>query len=137
MKSAIAVFLFVLLSVGLVSADPQMNTEEGYCHFVKEAANTNNETFVGSCVSSIDVDNGVASGYVKVYEWLPKKVSESRYAEYFTSKGIIKVTSDESDTPCALVVDGNNYASNDWVSITRVKRGIVIHELTCDNGAQQ
>lgn len=95
---ALVVGLVPFLTVSGVGADPRMETNDNFCHFILDINNTDNEIFVAGCDSSITVledpaeagltaggrevaETGtdrtgyVASGYAKVVKKMPNEAA--------------------------------------------------------------
>ena len=140
-----------LLAAVAVSADPRMETNKNFCHFILDPDNTDNEIFVAGCDSVITVvekpvnaanaqiqcyENAAASGYAMV-----KKLVLLGAAPLPTGDTSV-LTSDESDTPCTMVEsNGRAYKSKTWRSTIKVdpaKKGFVTvsFELFCQDGHQ-
>jgi hypothetical protein len=155
MKRIFMFFLLVvpayLLAALAVSADPRMETNKNFCHFILDPDNTDNEIFMAGCDSVITVvekaanathaqiqcnENAVASGYATV-----KKVVPLAAAPLPTGETSV-LTSDMSDTPCTMVEsNGRAYQSKKWQSTIKVdpgKKGFVTvsFELFCQDGHQ-
>jgi hypothetical protein len=142
-----------LLSAMNVSADPRMETNKNFCHFILDATNTDNEVFMAGCDSVITVDekvaevgniqmssnilcNYVASGYGKVEKVIPLAIAP------LPPGNTLVFTSDMSETPCTMVEsNGRAYKSYNWKSTIKVQRKntnyvTVQYELTCQDGHQ-
>ena len=134
-----------------VFADPRMETNKNFCHFILDPDNTDNEIFMAGCNSVITVvekaanasyaqgqcsDNAVAIGYGTV-----KKVVPLEMAPLPTGETSV-LTSGMSDTPCTMVEsNGRAYTSKTWQSSIKVdpgKKGYVTvsYELFCQEGYQ-
>jgi hypothetical protein len=150
------VYFLLLIAVNLllaaaVSADPRMETNNNFCHFILNAENTDNEVFLAGCDSVITViekvvttagmsvkcepDNHVASGYASVTKELPAAAVPAPPGSTLT------FTSDGSTTACTMVEsNGRAYTSNKWTStikVNRVKRNgfaTVQYEIFCQDG---
>jgi len=136
--------ILMVLSITLLAsagwADPRMEINDDFCHFINDTANTDNENFVADCGSTIAVndDAGTAEGYAKISRRLPAgMVEESSFV------------GDATITPCTMVEsNGNEYTTTEWTSEIRVvkwswrrssealKFVTVIFELHCVNGQQ-
>jgi len=149
----LAVFLSVLLFAVCVSADPRMETNKDFCHFILDSQNTDNEVFLADCGSVITVvektaqtgtarikcedSNRVASGYATVVKLVPQAASP-------VSPGTtVTFTNTDSDTPCTMVEsNGRAYASKKWQSTIRAgrasKKGVVTvqYEIFCEEGRE-
>ena len=152
-------FVFLLLiSVHIVfamtaSADPRMETNDNFCHFILNADNTDNEVFFAGCDSVITVvekvagaegvtakceeSNYMASGYAAVTKTVPQAAAPIPPG---TTR---KFTSTDTDTPCTMVEsNGRQYRSQKWQSIIKVDRAYarnpvkVTYEIFCQEGVQ-
>lgn len=140
--------VLMLLVPFYVYADPRMETNDNFCHFVHNNVDDDDETFAAGCDSVISVEQGSANGHGRVVKQLPVgflnfdvPVSESNLtAPQYT---------------CTMVEsNGTAYASNEWVStITATPKYdyrhrkssrkwhrevvgyTVVYEVTCKNGA--
>ena len=150
--------LLVLVSVNLLlalnaSADPRMETNKDFCHFILDPQNTDNEVFVADCGSGIttvektekagttqikcEESNRIASGYAIVSRLVQPAASP-------VSPGTtVMFTSDDSDTPCTMVEsNGRAYTSHKWKSTIKAgrisRKGLVMvqYELFCEEGRQ-
>ena len=122
--------LFVM--AGTAAADPRMEVTDNFCHFILDPNNTDNEIFLGGCDGKIAVVDGVATGYVRIIEWLPRQEANA-----LVPKGGVRFTSGDSDAACALVdSNGTQYNSNKWESSIKVSRGKLVYKLYCRNGQQ-
>jgi hypothetical protein len=154
----ISIFLFILVAAYLLSAftafaDPRMETNKNFCHFILNADNTDNEGFLAGCDSVITVvekvaaavnaqtncteQNYVASGYALVTKDMPLAAAP------LAPNNTLRFTSDDSAVPCTMVEsNGRAYKSNKWRSSIKVgrpnKNGIVTvyYELFCQDGQQ-
>jgi hypothetical protein len=138
-----------LLVASAVSADPRMQTNDNFCHFILDPVNTDNEVFVAGCNSEITTvetvpsadlqikcENAVASGFGEVTKVVPQS------AILIPPGKTIRFTSDDSDTPCTMVEsNGRAYTSHNWKSTISVesimnRRGFVrVHYmLICQDG---
>ena len=125
------VLLVLSVSGGIVYADPRMETNDDFCHFIFDADNGDNETFVAGCGSQIMVKDGVAYGYARVSQLFGK-------FKPFHPKKNIYITSDQSNQVCTMVEsNGTVYESNEWKTMTRIRGRKVVHEIICRNGQQQ
>ncbi len=125
--------LSLMVMAGTATADPRMEVTDNFCHFILDPDNTDNEIFLGGCDGKIAVVEGVATGYVRIVEWMPRQEASA-----LVPKGGVRFTSDDSDAACALVdSNGTQYDSNDWVSKISVNRGKLVYKLYCRNGQQQ
>ena len=142
-----------LILIAIASADPRMETNNNFCHFILNADNTDNEVFLAGCNSIITVvekvaaaanmkincteQNYVASGYATVTKEMP--VAAAPLAPGTT----LRFTSDDSVEPCTMVEsNGRAYKSNKWKSSIKVGRAnknniVTVHyELFCQDGQQ-
>lgn len=152
------ILMLLVVSVHLclsapASADPRMETNKNFCHFILNPDNTDNEVFVAGCDSVITVveknvdtatvqvkceeSNYVASGYGAVTKEMPPA------AVPVPPGSTLTFTSDDSATPCTMVEsNGRAYKSNKWwstIKANRVKRnGLVTvqYEVFCQDGQQ-
>jgi hypothetical protein len=156
MKKIIILLLFVsvyLLLAVSASADPRMETNKDFCHFILDPQNTDNEVFVADCGSVIttvektdktgttqikcEASNRIASGYATVTRLVQPAASP------IAPGTTVMFTSDDSDTPCTMVEsNGRAYTSKKWQSTIKAgrtsKRGLVMvqYELFCEEGQQ-
>lgn len=155
MKKAPIYFLLLIAVTLLLAvpafADPRMETNKNFCHFILNADNTDNEVFLAGCDSLITVvektvatqtmsvkcetDNHVANGYASVTKEIPAAAVPAPPGSSLT------FTSDGSVTPCTMVEsNGRAYTSNKWsstIKVNRVKRnGLVTvqYEIFCQEG---
>jgi hypothetical protein len=142
-----------LLAVATTSADPRMETNKDFCHFILDPNNTDNEVFVAACGSVITIvekiatagtvkikceeNNRIASGYATV----TKVVRQS--ASPIPPGATVLFTNADSGTPCTMVEsNGRAYTSTKWQSAikagTATKKGLVTlqYELLCQEGEQ-
>lgn len=134
MKRILACLLFVFslhLLVALTAyADPRMETNKNFCHFILEAVNTDHEVFLAGCDSTITVaivtptagspevqcedQNRVASGYAAATKVMPAAAAP-------LPAGTLTITSNDCDTPCTMVEsNGRAYRSTSWQSVITV-----------------
>ena len=120
--------LFLLVATA-VSADPRMETNNNFCHFILDPANTDNEIFVAGCNSEITTfeavpsasvqimcENAVASGYGEATKVIPQS------AIVIPSGKTLRFTSTDSDTPCTMIEsNGRAYTSFNWKSSISVE----------------
>jgi hypothetical protein len=133
-----------------VSADPRMETNSNFCHFILDPVNTDNEVFMAGCdsqITTIEVvpsgtktnqvacENAAASGYGEVVKVIPSAASSLKPGQ------AARFTSEDSETPCTMVEsNGRAYTSYNWQSIIRVEatnqRGFVkvFYRLLCQDG---
>ena len=135
-------------------ADPRMETNKNFCHFILDPANTDNEIFFAGCNSIITTvekveitgnteirtaeceDNYIASGYAKRSKQIPSEVAP------LVPGTTLLLTSDDSDTTCTMVEsNGRAYKSHNWTSRITVgtekkKNGLVTvqYEIFCQDG---
>ena len=159
MKKLVAVLcLMVCVSISFAFhayADPRMETNKNFCHFILDAANTDNEVFFAGCDSVIttvekiettgnpatkttecEENNYIASGYGKRSKQMPPEAAPLPVGT------ILTFTSDNSNTPCTMVEsNGRAYKSYNWTSTITVgevkrKSGLVLvtYELFCQDG---
>ena len=150
--------LLLLISVHIIfavtaSADPRMETNDNFCHFILNSGNTDNEVFLAGCDSVITVvekvagageitakceeNNYMASGYATV----TKTVQQA--AAPIPPGTTLKFNSTDTDTPCTMVEsNGRQYRSQKWQSIIRVSPAVrknpvnVTYEIFCQEGVQ-
>ena len=147
--------MFVYLCVAFpVSADPRMETNKNFCHFILDPANTDNEVFFAGCNSIITTlekietvgivepkpnvpeCNYIASGFAKRSKQMPPEAAPLAPGTTLT------LTSDDSTTPCTMVEsNGTAYKSHNWTSTIKVgavkkRSGLVTvtYELFCQDG---
>ena len=148
------VILVHLLAVAAASADPRMETNKDFCHFILDPNNTDNEVFVADCGSVIttiekivnsetvrikcEENNRIASGYATVIKVVQQAASP------ISPGTTVTFTSGDSTTPCTMVEsNGREYTSRNWRSIikagTASRKGLVTvqYELFCQEGAQE
>jgi hypothetical protein len=142
MKKVMTIILLlgvVHLAGGLPAfADPRMEINKNFCHFILDPYNTDNEIFVGGCNPDIIVleiinpvqsekiteskettceENYVAAGYATVTKLIPV---EAVPVLPMTS---LTITSDESEYPCTMVEsNGRAYRSYNWWSSVKAER---------------
>ena len=155
----ICIFLLILVTAHLLFAfsafaDPRMETNKNFCHFILNADNTDNEVFSAGCNSTITVvekvaaaevntqtncteQNYVASGYAVVTREMPLAAAP------LTPNNTLRFTSDDSAVPCTMVEsNGRAYKSNKWRSAIKVSRPnrnnivTVSYEIFCQDGQQ-
>jgi hypothetical protein len=154
----ICIVLFILVTAHLLFAftafaDPRMETNDNFCHFILNANNTDNEVFLAGCDSVITVvekvaaaanmqihcteQNYVASGYAMATKEMPLAAAP------LAPSTTLKFTSDDSAVPCTMVEsNGRAYKSNKWRSAIKVgkpnKNNIVTvhYEVFCQDGQQ-
>jgi len=142
-----------LLVVTIASADPRMETNNNFCHFILDPKNTDNEVFVADCGSVIttvekivktgtvqikcEANNRIASGYATVTRVIQQAVSP------IPPGTTVLFTNADSETPCTMVEsNGRAYTSIKWQSTikagTATKKGLVTvqYELLCQEGQQ-
>jgi hypothetical protein len=129
------VALIVSVAVGLavappVSADPRMETNDNFCHFIMDPVNTDNEVFAAACDSAITTlelasppgttsascKNLVATGYGERTAVVPQAAIGVRPGT------TLSFTSADSETPCTMVEsNGRAYRSYKWKGRIRVE----------------
>lgn len=141
---------FVLFAAVHASADPRMETNNNFCHFILNPDNTDIEIFMAGCNSEITVsekvptsgasqpscENYTASGYARIEKVIPQS------AISIPAGSSLTFTNNDSSTPCTMVEsNGREYRSYNWQSIIRVKKAqqqnsyvIVQYELFCQDG---
>lgn len=148
------VILVHLLAVAAASADPRMETNKDFCHFILDPNNTDNEVFVADCGSVIttiekivntetlrikcEENNRIASGYASVTRVVQQAASP------ISPGTTVVLTSGDSATPCTMVEsNGRAYTSSNWRSVikagTASRKGLVTiqYELFCQEGVQE
>jgi len=157
MKKRIILLLLLvathLIVVAIASADPRMETNNNFCHFILDPNNTDNEVFVADCGAVIttvekkaktvtaknqcEENNRIASGYATVTNIVPQAASP------IAAGTSIVFTNADSETPCTMVEsNGRAYTSTKWKStikaVTANRRGLVTvqYELFCQEGEQ-
>lgn len=150
-------FSLVLIFVGLnlcvvriASADPRMEINNDFCHFILDSVNTDNEVFVADCGAMItttekidptetvqtacEENNKIAGGYAVL-----KKVMQQSASPVAPGTTVF-FSSDTSATPCTMVEsNGTVYTSMKWQSLIKagnVRNGMVTvqYELFCQEG---
>ncbi len=142
-----------LLAVAATSADPRMETNKDFCHFILDPNNTDNEVFVADCGSVIttvekiakagtvqikcEENNRIASGYATVTKVIRQAASP------IPPGTTVLFTNADSGTPCTMVEsNGRAYTSTKWQSTikagTATRKGLVTlqYELFCQEGEQ-
>ncbi len=119
----------LVCAVSQVSADPRMETNKNFCHFILDPINTDNEVFAAGCNSTITVTEKltasvsnttecspyVASGYAKRTETVPATAAP------IPAGTSVIWTSKDSGTPCTMVEsNGRAYTSRTWQSSIKV-----------------
>jgi hypothetical protein len=156
MKKTIILALFILpnfLFAINAAADPRMETNKNFCHFILDPQNTDNEVFLADCGSVIttaekteqtgtakikcEESNRVATGYATVTRLIQQAASP------ISPGATVTFTSDDSDTPCTMVEsNGRAYTSKKWQSTIRAgrasKKGVVTvqYEIFCEEGRE-
>lgn len=155
-RTAVSALCFVSMCLVFalpVSADPRMETNNHFCHFILNAGNTDNEVFLAGCDSVITVvekeaagtpkdavncSTRVATGFGSATRTLPIQASP-------LPPGTSKVfTSANSETPCTMVEsNGRAYTSHNWKSIIKVdatgpnKAWVQVHyQVFCKEGVE-
>ena len=145
--------LFVHLCVVFpVFADPRMEINDNFCHFILDPANTDNEIFIANCRAEITTivpppaskenqvscENYITSGYGQVAKMIPQEAISLKPGE------TLRFTNENSEAPCTMVEsNGRAYTSNKWESIIKVENGKpkgfvkVTYRLFCRDGVQQ
>jgi hypothetical protein len=120
---------FVLAAAPSAQADPRMETNHNFCHFILDPDNTDNEVFVAGCDSTIatvelpatgaagaECERYVARGYGEREVVLPQAVTRIPAGSSRT------FTNEDSDTPCTMVEsNGRSYRSYKWQSTISVE----------------
>jgi len=142
-----------LIVVAIASADPRMETNNNFCHFILDPNNTDNEVFVADCGAVIttvektvnsktvrikcEENNRIASGYATVTRVVPQAASP------IPQGTTVLFTNADSGTPCTMVEsNGRAYTSTKWQSTikagTATRKGLVTvqYELFCQEGEQ-
>ncbi len=152
--SVLLLLIFVhIIFAATASADPRMETNDNFCHFILNTGNTDNEVFLAGCDSVITVvekvagageitakceeNNYMASGYATVTKTVPQAAAP------IPPGTTLKFTSNDTDTPCTMVEsNGRQYRSHKWQSIIKVDRAYarnpvkVTYEIFCQEGVQ-
>jgi hypothetical protein len=151
-------FILLLISTSIhlfitcpASADPRMETNKNFCHFILDPNNTDKEVFVADCGAVIttvekiaktemvriqcESNNRIANGYAIVTKVVPLAASP------ITPGTMILFTNADSETPCTMVEsNGRAYTSTKWQSAIKAgsanKKGLVTvqYELFCQEG---
>jgi hypothetical protein len=129
-------FVLLLISACLfiasyASADPRMETNKNFCHFILDPDNTDKEVFAAGCNSTITVTekiaaagasgptcetNYIATGYAHRTETVPVAAAP------IPPGTTLVLTSNDSDTPCTMVEsNGRAYQSHNWQSTIKVE----------------
>lgn len=120
----------LLAAGGSASADPRMETNSNFCHFILDPQNTDNEVFVAGCDSEITTvepqpaaagplacEYATASGYGEAIKVIPQA------AIAIPPGSEVHLTSEDSETPCTMVEsNGRAYQSRTWRSSISVER---------------
>lgn len=156
MKKLSAFLLLIsvhIIFAAIAFADPRMETNDNFCHFILNAENTDNEVFLAGCDSVITVvekvagageatvkceeSNYMANGYAAVTKTVPQAAAPMPPG---TTR---KFTSNDTDTPCTMVEsNGRQYRSQKWQSSIKVepavkKNAVKVHyEIFCQEGVQ-
>jgi hypothetical protein len=142
------VYLFIAVTA---FADPRMETNNNFCHFILDTNNTDNEVFVAGCDSIIAVVENIekskstsiqcdrpylASGYAKVQKMMPQTA-----APLLPGETLRFTSTKSSDIPCTMVEsNGRQYTSYIWKSTITVRASNqngfvnVVYELFCQDG---
>lgn len=106
---------YIILVVSMIActsviADQRFETNNGFCHFVLNPNNANNEVFFANCLNSIVQNNdGTGSGATYIKARFP--IGGAPIAESLT------LTGDETGIACNMVdSNGTQYTTNDWTS---------------------
>jgi len=134
-----ALYLTVLvLFSSVVQADQRFETVGGFCHFILNPDNDDNEVFFANCENSITQNNdGSGEGSTHVVVKYP-----------LGGEPIVKTTYFDNETapniPCVMVdSNGTTYVSNDWYSKYKYRAGRrhkpaqITFSMVCSNGRQQ
>ena len=146
-------FIFIHLCVVFpVSADPRMEINDNFCHFILDPTNTDNEVFLANCRAEITTivpipaakgglvtcENYIAGGFGQVTKMIPQEAISLKPGE------TLRFTNVNSETPCTMVEsNGRAYTSSNWESIIKVDSGKpkgfvkVTYRLFCRDGVQQ
>jgi hypothetical protein len=143
-----------LMLIAIASADPRMETNDNFCHFILDPNNTDNEVFMADCgamittvektvtttmiKSTCETSNRIASGYATVTNVVPQAASP------VLPGTTVLFTNADSATPCTMVEsNGRAYTSTKWQSSIKAgpvnRRGLVTlqYEVFCQEGAQR
>jgi hypothetical protein len=106
---------YILLAVTMITytsviADQRFETNNGFCHFVLNPNNANNEVFFANCQNSIvQNDDGTGTGTTYIRVQFP--IGDAPIAESLALSG------DETGIACNMVdSNGTQYTTNDWTS---------------------
>ena len=146
MKYSILALILLPLVIG---ADPRMEINDNFCHYMHDNINDDNESFVSDCgpIISITDDTASANGYGYVRKIVPR--------ETINHEDKVRLSNETfPDQKCAMVEsNGTTYTSDTWTSDIKVKtlyyykrddngkrmpRDVVLvtYKLVCLNGAQ-
>lgn len=142
------VYLFIAVTA---FADPRMETNNNFCHFILDTNNTDNEVFVANCRPIITVVEKIentgnasiqcdlphlASGYAKVQRMMPQTA-----APLLPGKTLRFTSNKYPEIPCNMVEsNGRQYTSYIWKSTITVRASNqngfvnVVYELFCQDG---
>jgi hypothetical protein len=131
------IILAIVLFAAITWADPRIEINDNFCHFILNPNNTDREIFVGGCDGRIFTNgNGVARGFIKIVQLLATQEANVMLGaenEYI-------FTNDDSDTPCTLVdSNGTEYVSDNWKSVIvyNPKTERLVYKLICRQAQQQ
>jgi hypothetical protein len=149
LQSIVLVILFIPFSA---LADPRMETNNNFCHYILETENTDHEVFLAGCNAIITVaekpavsasaaggvacTNLTASGYGTATVTVPAAASP------VTPGTTLVFTNADTATPCTMVEsNGREYRSTKWVSRVRADRNRagfvkIVYEVFCEGGEQ-
>ncbi len=142
MKRLLIIFFIAVAPILIANnaiADPRMETNDNFCHFILDADNTDNEVFQAGCDSSIAVEDEVATGQAYIKFRIDHRASPIPVGTELV------LTNEDSNSPCNMV-DSNNtqYASNRWESRIKVGKHVkhnglvfITYRLVCYEGQQQ
>lgn len=132
---------YLLLSLALLLSTPAMSDQRfetvgGFCHFILNAQNDDNEVYFANCLNSIVQNNdGTGNGSTIILVTYP--TGSAPISEDITFTGT------DTGIPCIMVdSNGTTYQTNDWDSEYKIlpsKNNLdrVSFSLSCRNAQQQ
>ena len=106
---------YIILAVSMIActsvmADQRFETNNGFCHFVLNPNNADNEAFFANCLNTIVQNNdGTGTGTTYIEAQFP--IGYAPITESLT------LTGDETGIPCNMVdSNGTQYTTTDWTS---------------------
>lgn len=114
MKKTLLVFVLSAFVAGPAIANPEMDTEQGYCHFALSANNANIEAYVSNCEAVVDDANGNntdVDSYARAVRVMYHKASPVKPGTtlYITGQNAPNIN-------CQQNVDGDDTTTQNWVS---------------------